>query len=152
MSPKTDKHITQERHAETFLQWLRERGGIAVWRSINLSNPGASWSTPALEADGKPYGRPNWQTENTPHRIITDAEDVLVLTPREVKRFHVAVRVGSQGLTLKVTDASTRRIRKAVDKAGEGAWYEFDYSTQEAVIYVPDAQVTLAEWARRQGR
>ena len=55
----------------------------------------------------------------------------------EVKRFRVGVRWGSQGFMLKVTDGGTRRIWKEVSKAGEGAYYRFDYMTQEAVIMKP---------------
>jgi hypothetical protein len=53
----------------------------------------------------------------------------------EVKRFHVAVRIGGQGFCLKVTDGGTRRIWRELAKAGTGSFYEFDYNTQEAVIY-----------------
>jgi hypothetical protein len=49
-------------------------------------------------------------------------------------------------MTFKVTDGGTRKIRAAVDKAGEGATYEFDYETQEAIITVPDKRVSLAEY------
>ncbi len=50
---------------------------------------------------------------------------------------------------MKCTEASTRKIRKAVAAAGEGAWYEFDYAMQEAVIFVPGEQMTLREWANK---
>lgn len=47
---------------------------------------------------------------------------------------------------LKCTDASTRRIRAAVERAGEGAYHVFDYMTQEAVIMRPTRQVPIAEY------
>lgn len=56
----------------------------------------------------------------------------------EVKRFHVAVRWGAQGFSLKLTDGATRNVRRALAKAGEGSTYTFDYDTQECVIYMPD--------------
>jgi hypothetical protein len=124
---------------------LATRGGIAQWPSVNLSNPGASWSTPAL-TDGKPTPKPNWQCSNEPSQIVTDAAEVMVEVPKEVKRFRVGVRRGSEGFTLKVTDGGTRRIRKECAKAGEHSWYEFDYDTQEAVIYVPEKRVPLTEF------
>jgi hypothetical protein len=71
---------------------------------------------------------------------------VLVSKDVEVKRFRVGVRAGSQGLSLKVTDGGTRRIRSAVKRAGEGAYYKFDYSTQEAVIFKPGTQIPLLEF------
>ena len=59
--------------------------------------------------------------------------------------------MSSQGLSLKVTDGGTRRIRAAVAKAADNAadhlaWYEFDYQTQEAIIYVHGTSQSLADW------
>jgi hypothetical protein len=55
--------------------------------------------------------------------------------------------MGSQGLSIKVTDGGTRRIRAAVAKAKEqygDAWYEFDYGNYEnAVILAPDKSISL---------
>lgn len=141
-----ENHIVTEDNAEKILGWLRERGGIAIWRSVNLSNPGASWTSPAKAEDGTPTTKPRWQAANEPERIITDPAEVSVATDEEVKRFHIAVRYGSQGMSLKLTDGSSNRVRNAVEKAGEGAWYEFDYDSQEAVIYRQKALVPLLEW------
>jgi len=58
----------------------------------------------------------------------------------EVKRFRVGVRMDSQGLCLKVTDGGSRRILRELLKVGDGSFYEFDYFTQEAVIYRKAAQ------------
>jgi hypothetical protein len=145
----SEKHPCAPENAARFLKWVRERGGVAVWLSVNLSNPGASWSTPALDEDGSPGGPPSWESARTPCRTITDPNDVEVITAKEVKRFHVAVRRGSQGLSFKLTDGSSRRLRDAVAKAGEDAWYKFDYSSQEAVIFVPGEKVSLLEWEAR---
>ncbi len=141
-----DKHIVTVENAALFKDWLANRGGIAVWPSVNLANPDASWSTPALTTEGQPSQRPTPEAAASPSRIITDINDVAVAVDREVKRFRVAVRVGAQGFMMKCTDASTRRIRKEVLRAGDGAYYEFDYGTQEAVIYAPERTVPLAEW------
>lgn len=136
-----------EGNAPQIADWFRTRGGICIWRSINLSNIGASWTTPLVGPDGQQPGRPNWQAEPAPSLIITDPAEVVVDTPLEVKRFHVAVRPGAQGLMLKLTDASSARLRREVEKAGEGAWHEFDYMTQEAVIFQPAGKsVPLTEW------
>jgi len=140
------KHTINEANAERMATWIKERGGIAVWRSINLSNPGASWSTPALNTDGTSTGKPTWQAANEPEAVITDPNDVLVSTDVEVKRFRVGVRMGSQGFMVKVTDAGSRRIRAEVEKAGEGAHYTFDYETQQAVIWKPTSVLSLVEW------
>ena len=145
-----EKLQVNESNAERMWTWLMDRGGIAVWSSINLANPGASWRTPAFTDENPPvlYPKPNWQVSNTP-QIITDPAEVEVTEDEEVNRFHVAVRMSSNGLTMKVTDGGSRRIKRAVAKAGEGAYYEFDDETQEAVIYRPKSVVPIADWISR---
>ena len=89
--------------------------------------------------------------DNKPYRVITDPAEVEVHVPKEVKRFHVGVRMG---FTIKVTDGGTRRIRCEVAKAKEkygDAWYEFDYVTQDAVIMVPDVKIPLEEFVAKLG-
>jgi hypothetical protein len=122
-------------------EWLQTRGGIAVWRSLDLSDPGQTWTTPKLSADGTPAPPPHpWKAEKAPSRIITDPTEVIVDVPREVRRFRVAIRLGSQGFSYKLTDASSRKLRSACEKAGENSWYTFDYDTQEAIIWAPSGQ------------
>lgn len=145
-----ERYVCDEANAAQILGWLRERGGILVWPSINLANPGASWTTPALTEEGQPSTKPTWQAANEPLRHITEIADVDVCRAKELKRFHVAVRRGSQGMSLKVSDGGSRRIRSEVDKARTrhgAAWHVFDYDTQEAVIMIEDCLVPLREWA-----
>lgn len=68
----TTPHIVTAEHAEQVWGWLQERGGIACWQSVNLSNPGASWTTPRRTADGAEVTKPTWQAEERPSRIITN--------------------------------------------------------------------------------
>jgi hypothetical protein len=132
--------------------YLRTREGIMVWDSINLSNPGIQWLTPAKDEDGKTYTKPTWQVSNTPSQIITKAEDVKVSIDKEVKRFHVATRMGSQGMSIKVTDGGTRKIRTEVAEAGEGAYHTFNYGDyKNAVIMAPEKQMSLDQYAKEQG-
>ena len=142
----SEKHICMPENASKMKEWIANRGGVAIWPSVNLSNPGASWSSPALTEDGKPYPKPTWQAADTPERVITDPSEIVVTVPKEVKRFRVALRLGSQGLSVKLTDASSERVRAAVRKAGEKAWYQFDYASREAVIYVPDKEIPLDQY------
>lgn len=147
-------HEIQEANAPKILEWFRDRGGLAIWDSVNLSNPGASWTAPVNDEHGKPKGKPTWEASNEPSRVITDMAEVDVITAQEIKRFHIGVRMGSQGLSLKVTDGGTRRIRAAVAKANlehgeDKAWYVLDRGTQEAVIMVEAGRVPLAEWAEK---
>jgi hypothetical protein len=134
--------------APRMLKWLRERGGVAVWLSINLSNPGASWMSPALQENGLPTSKPNWQADTTPVRVISDPAEILVRKDKEVHRFRIALRTGSQGLSVKLTDHSSQKVHKALDKFGPEARYVFDYETQQAVILMPDGVTSLDLWAQ----
>jgi hypothetical protein len=137
------KHTISSDSAEKVWGWMKDRGGISVWPSVNFANLNASWTTPINAS------KPTWEADNKPSLSITDASEIVVSIDREVKRFHVAVRIGSQGLTLKLTDASGKKVRAAVEKAGEGASYIFDYATQEAVIFAPSELVPLPEYIER---
>ncbi len=143
---KPEKHECAPENAAKMREWIKSRGGVAIWRSCNLSNPGASWSSPALTTEGQPYPKPTWQADNQPYRIITDPNEIEVITRKEVRRFRVAVRMGGNGLTMKLTDAASRKLRAACDKLGPDSAYEFDYMTQEAVITMPGERVSLADW------
>jgi hypothetical protein len=144
------KHECLEENAPRFLEWIKKRGGVSIWKSISLSDPSYSMSTPARDLDGTPTPKPHWRVDNAPARTVTSTDDIEVFVPREVKRFHVAVRPSGNGLSVKVTDGGTRRIRREVDKAGEDAYYAFDYGDyQNAVIFVPDGKISLTEWAEK---
>lgn len=134
-------------NAPKFLEWCKTRGGIAKWQSINLSNPGASWSTPALTPEGLPTPRPTWQADEKPIEVESNPDKITVYVDREVKRFHVAVKLGDS-FNFVLTDASDRRVKREVEKAGKGAYYAFDYMFQDCVIMAPDKQMTLTEWAK----
>ena len=149
------KYCCDAANAHRINDWLANRGGILIWESLNPSDPGRTWTTPALNEDGTPVQKPNWQCGNTPIRHITDVADVEVVTSKEYKRFHVGVRLGNNGFAQKVTDAGSRKIRaeieKAREKTGKDAWHEFDYAATEfdprgknAVIMVAGETIPLA--------
>jgi len=140
------RHPISPDNADLFRGWIATRGGIALWKSINLSNPAASWLTPAKTSDGQPTPRPNWQADTQPAKVFTSESELSVSLDREVKRFRVAIRRSSNGLMMKVTDAGSAKIRREVEKAGAGAYHVFDYGTQEAVIFAQDRTVPLEEW------
>lgn len=121
-------------------QCFKKTNGVAVWSSANLSNPGLTWVT-EIGA-----GKPSWQANSQPSEIITSRDDIKVNYYRQVNSFRVAVRPSSNGLTTKLTDASSRRVRKAVEKAGAGAYYRFDYEYQRAIILAPFKSITLTEY------
>uniref|UniRef100_A0A6M3LN24 Uncharacterized protein n=1 Tax=viral metagenome TaxID=1070528 RepID=A0A6M3LN24_9ZZZZ len=121
---------------DKFLDWIKNRGGVQVWNNLNLSNPDAGQQfTPAI-TDGLETGKPHWSVGRG--EVIMDISRFrFVKAWKEVKRFRVGVRMGSQGFTMKVTDGGTRRIRAACDKY-PGCSYHFDYATQEVIIEVPE--------------
>lgn len=91
---------------------------------------------------------------NDPSDVTTNPDEVMVVTNKEVRRFRVGVRRSGNGMSMKVTDAGSRRIRATVDKLNEDrednmASYHFDYETQEAVFTVPDKIISLTEWANQ---
>lgn len=131
-------------HAPLFLKWIREREGIAHWSTLNLSNPGQSWNSPVVSQDGTRLARPHAYAQTEPDFIVTSTDDVLVTQGKEVKRFHVGLE--RHGMNLKLTAGGSRRVRAAVEKAGDRAWYEFD--GQDAVIMVPAFEKTLTVYAK----
>jgi hypothetical protein len=136
-------------NAQQILEWINTRGGILLWDSANLSNPDQSWTTPALNQHGQPYTKPNWQAGKV-IETITEVKNVVVVIPKVAKRFHVATRLGTQGLMVKVTDGGTRQIYRALAKYKD-SWYEFDYGSHEnVVIFVPDKTVPLTEFVAQE--
>ena len=148
---KPEPHRISAENAPMIWEWFQTRGGLALWSSIDLSDPGKSWTCPLLDANGVKKSKPTWKADEDPYRVIRDPAEVLVETYKEVRRFRVAVRMGSQGFSLKLTDHASQKVRAAVKKAGPNATYEFDYGTQEAVIFVPDMEMPLVEWAAKNG-
>ena len=135
-------------NAEKISTWLKTRGGVAIWNSVNLSNPGGRWLTPKRQETGEDYTKPTWQAENTPE-IITVADDILVAVPKLVKTLRIALRIGRQGLSIKLTDASSRRVLRAEAEAGEGSWHEFGgYDGQDCLIYKTDRLVPLTQFVK----
>lgn len=119
-----------------FEDWIANRGGVQVWDNVNLSTPGKGpMFTPANDVDGTPTVKPSWSVARG--EVVTSIHRfAFVKAWKEVKRFHVAIRPGSQGMSFKLTDASSRRVWKVADQ-NPGAHYRFDYDTQECVFEMP---------------
>ena len=49
-----ERYIIAPGNAPKIAEWLRTRGGIATWKSVDLSDPGFSMTTPVNNADGTP--------------------------------------------------------------------------------------------------
>lgn len=116
------------------IRWVRTRGGVAVWHSVDLSRPSGELLTPAGAS------RPAWWVSADPV-IITHIRDIEVIISREIKQLPIAIRRSSNGFSYKLTDASSRKVRKAA----ENGHYEFDYLTQKAIIY-QDRIITAHEY------
>ena len=152
MQTTVTRHHVLAANAEQVWQWFQERGGIAVWKSIDFATAGQSWTTPLKDAKGQPTKKQSWRMEDTPSLVITDPAEVVVDVPKEIKRFRVGIKMGSQGMMLKCTEGATRRIRRECAKAGDDSWYEFDHGTQEAVIFVPGESQPLPEYIAEKGQ
>ena len=136
--------------APKFRVWIESRGGVAVWQSVNLSNAGASWSTPALAEDGTPYTKPTWQAGNTP-RVVTDPAQVGVITAELFKAFPVALRRGS-GYSFNISDAAQRKLDKVMAQCEEkhgDAFYRkgvLDINGASMGVYYTAGITPLADW------
>lgn len=111
-----------------------------------------TWTTPAQTDVGEPTPKPDWAAGEV-IRHITDPNEVVVLNPRVVKSFHVAVR--QSGCGLKLTEAASRRVelerKKATAKHGADAWVEFDYfDFNNAKILVSDGSTPLPAFIQQQ--
>ena len=139
------RHSCTIENVVKFADWIKNRGGVAIWKSVDLSDPAFSMSSPATDKNGKPFTKPHWKCVDVPE-VVTDPKEIEVYQRQEFKRFHVAIRPGAQGFKLKLTDASSRSLERFLAQAGEGSSYEFDYGMQEAIVYKVSESISLAEW------
>jgi len=149
---------------EKFETWIRDRGGVQVWRNLNLSNPSAgNQYTPATMVIKDPddqkgyldsrigdivqYPRPHWSVGAG--EVITDIKRFrFVKSFKELKRIRVALRRGD-GLNFCLTDGSQRKLDRALEKAQEkydDVTYRkdgglFDYE-RFIVVEVPEWEVS----------
>jgi hypothetical protein len=154
MAETLEKFEIAAENAGRIMDWMQTRGGVVIWGCLDLGNAGRTWTGPLRTATGQPATKPHWSATDDPIRVITDPAELVVITGQEVRRFRVALK--QRGLQLVLTDGGTRKVNKAVASANhkhnKPAWHEFDYSTQEAVIYVEGEREPLVEYmARTQG-
>jgi hypothetical protein len=140
-----DRYIARMENAKQIIGWLETRGGIAIWGCLDFSDAGKTWTTPLNGSDGKRTSKPHWAATSEPVRVITSVDEVFFAKDVEVKRFRVGVRRATNSMNLKCTDGASRRIRREIVKAGEGAYNVFDYCAQEAVIMRPEKIVSAKE-------
>lgn len=150
-------HPTTPANAHRLADWLVHRGGLVLWENHDLSNPGGSVTCPYRDAQGNVKGSPGWRYPE-PGRHIIDPAEVVVETPREVAR--LKVRLKQSGMQLKLTDASSRKLRNLMAQHGEGCWYVFASTGagegnpvhglmngwDEAILFVAGDLTPLPEW------
>jgi hypothetical protein len=141
---------------EKFEAWIKDRGGVKVWRNINLSNPGAGpIFTPAYEETQvdmdsfganmrAPYPKPSWRVDNG--EVITDITRFRFAKGfKEFKRIRVALERGS-GYNYRLTDGSQRKVDRAMqacmDEHGD-AVYRKDGGLFDAERFIV---VEIPEW------
>ena len=90
------------------LDWIANRGGVAVWKNIDLRSAGSKTFTPAVALDGTPSQRPGWQFAAEPIEIITDPSQVTTYVEHLFKAFPVSLR--RHGMVMKLTDGAQRKL------------------------------------------
>lgn len=102
------------------LDWIANRGGVAVWSNQDLRSAGSKTFTPAVALDGTPSQRPGWQFAAEPIEIITDPSQVTTYTEHLFKAFPVSLR--RHGMVMKLTDGAQckldREMKLCVEKHG----------------------------------
>ena len=131
--------------------WIRERGGVAIFRLLNKFDPAKFWVVPVLNSKGERLVRPSLYAEPEPSRVIMDPAEVVVETYREIMRFHIEMEYAhGLGSTFHTTRNGTRKILEALEKVsaeyGVSTVYETDFYTHEAVIKILDTQASLSDW------
>ncbi len=141
--PAVETLEIDERHAVRVSRWIEQCGGVAIWGCLDLGDPSRQFFTPAKLTDGSPSGPPHWSAPKVPQRIVTNPAEVEVVTHREVKRIRIAIRRG-YGWGLKLTEVSSKRLRKALHEIGQGAVYVFEGN--EAILFSEVSRTPLPQW------
>lgn len=148
-------HVSAD-NAPKFIDWLANRGGLLVWTSSDLSNPGRSVTTPALSATGSPTQPPGWQFVDAP-RHITSIDDVLVYVPKTLDSFEV--KLVRNCCKLELSKSSSRKLRTRLAKHAN-SWFVFRstgtsqgdpvhgmmFGSDTVDILVDDTTTPLSKW------
>lgn len=89
------------------LDWITNRGGVAVWVNRDLRSAGSKTFTPAITA-GEPTPSPGWQFGAEPLEIIADPAHVTTYVEHLFKAFPVSLR--RHGMVMKLTDGAQRKL------------------------------------------
>jgi hypothetical protein len=118
---------------EKFEMFIKERQGVLVFESLDLSFPRGNIYLPKIGADGEDnaLGKPYWAYVLREH--VTDIKRFrFVQKYREIRRCKISLQ-GPRGLRMRVelTPGSTRRVRALQAKlkdeyCGQDVGYRFD--------------------------
>lgn len=128
--------------ARQVAEWINKRGGVALWRSVNLSMPDREWITP-IDAP-----RPSWMAGEQPAEVARHIKDVEVKVVRDAKKIRVYLDRKHHGMKILLTAASTKRLRKWLDKFHPSSYrFEADmFGNPIAVIYRIERTIPLDEF------
>lgn len=110
-------------HEAKIVDWLKHRGGIAVWVNHDLGSDaiGTEVQTPALHESGQPMGSPHWRYTDKPDRIITDPA-LVFMRSWEVKEV-MRCRPGNGPHGMRKDDY--KKLQRRLELHGPEAQYEF---------------------------
>lgn len=126
----TKPHIINSADAPRIVEWLQTRGGIRVWENRDIGGDSNGATTPAKTKEGADYPSPHWRFGQEPARTITDPADVEVATDVVVET--ITIKLKSSGHRMVLNNASDRRVRAALERAGEGSYYTFGIGNDPA--------------------
>lgn len=125
------------------LGWIKDRGGVIVWKNQDLSTPSrGNMFTPLKTEDGmdRRNVKPHWSMGEP--EVITDATRFrFVKEWKELDRIKIALDKKMSGFKINLTSGSTRKVEARLarwkSRGQPHAAYSFDYETQEAVFEYP---------------
>jgi len=127
-------------------RWIAHCGSVAVWGSLDLSSASREWLTPAQLTDGSAASPPHWNAPRQPKRVVDNIGQIDVVSHREASRVRIDIHRDGYGRRWRLTDASSRRLRRALEQAGPTAVHVFEGG--DAVVHVEASRVPLAGWLR----
>jgi hypothetical protein len=168
MTTITAPYRVDESNAEKVLTWLRERGGIQIWKSQDLGDPSASTTTPFRGPDGIVVSSPHWKFGAHPERHITDIADVEVAVSKVVESFPIKLK--QVGMRLVLNNASDLKVNTRLEhwrqQTDNDVFYTFGASGSSqgnpvhgimhggdvVNICVDDQVIPLSQWAQREAQ
>jgi len=149
MKIELERHeVSSLNSREFFERWIKERQGVVLWRSQDMSVPRGDTFTPVKDAAGVDSPRPHWAYVR--HEVITDITRFRFCKSwSEVGRCKIALDKKLNGYdspfgffptAIVLTDGSTRRVRVLLAKLQvvHGPDVKYRFEDLEAVFEKPE--------------